>query len=88
MIEAKNLLFPPITFERGKSFQPRPSDVIITPWSKSGTTWLQQIVHSLRTDGDMDFDDISRVVPWVEASTDLEIDLEGEQRAEPRHAPR
>ena len=84
MIEAKNLLFPPITFERGKSFQPRPSDVIITPWSKSGTTWLQQIAHTLRSGGDMDFDDISRVSPWIEVADALGIDLDAEQGWEPR----
>ena len=67
-----------------KSFRPRSTDVIITPYGKSGTTWLQQIVHGLRTRGDMDFDDISRVVPWIETSPDLGIDLEAEQRAEPR----
>jgi hypothetical protein len=74
--------------EQGKqywrSFQPRPTDVIITPYGKSGTTWLQQIVHGLRTRGDMDFDDISRVVPWIETAYDLGIDLNAEQRAEPR----
>ena len=32
--------------------------VIITPFAKCGTTWLQQMVHSLRTGGDLDFDDI------------------------------
>ncbi|HEY5644515.1 MAG TPA: sulfotransferase domain-containing protein, partial [Pseudomonadales bacterium] len=42
------------------------------------------IVHTLRTRGDMDFDDISRVVPWIETSAALGIDLNAEQRAEPR----
>ena len=45
MVAAKALIFPPVTFQIGKDFKPRPSDVIITPWSKSGTTWLQQIAH-------------------------------------------
>lgn len=67
-----------------KSFQPRPTDVFVTPYGKSGTTWLQQIVHSLRTRGDMDFDDISRVVPWLETSYDLGLDINGEQKAKPR----
>ncbi|MFZ1752415.1 MAG: sulfotransferase domain-containing protein [Caldilineaceae bacterium] len=67
-----------------KSFQPRPTDTIITPYGKSGTTWLQQIVHSLRTRGDMDFDDISRVVPWLETSYDLGLDINAEQKANPR----
>jgi hypothetical protein len=70
--------------ERGLAFVPRPSDVFITPFAKCGTTWLQQMVHSLRTGGDLDFDDISRVVPWVETALDLGLDLEAPQRGEPR----
>lgn len=78
MIAAKNLIFPPSTFERGKAFKPRSDDIIITPWSKSGTTWLQQIVHGLRSGGDMDFDDISRLTPWIEVADALGIDLDAE----------
>ncbi|MFT7650021.1 MAG: hypothetical protein ACI8Y4_004786 [Candidatus Poriferisodalaceae bacterium] len=66
------------------TFVPRPSDVIITPFGKSGTTWTQQIVHTLRTRGDMDFDDISRVVPWIEQSRLLGLDINADQRATPR----
>ena len=69
---------------KGLAFQLRSTDVVITPYGKCGTTWLQQIVHTLRTRGDMDFDDISRVVPWIETSPALGIDLEAEQRANPR----
>jgi hypothetical protein len=58
--------------------------VIISPFGKSGTTWLQQAFHTLRTRGDMDFDDISRVVPWIETAGALGIDLNATQRAEPR----
>ena len=84
MVAAKNLIFPPTTFERGKAFRPRADDVIITPWSKSGTTWLQQIVHGLRSGGDMDFDDISRISPWIEVADALGIDLDAEQGWLPR----
>lgn len=66
------------------SYRPRPTDVIISPFSKCGTTWLQQIFHCLRTRGDMDFDDISRVVPWIETAGATGLDLEAPQRAEPR----
>lgn len=65
-------------------FEPRPTDVIISPYGKCGTTMLQQAFHTLRTGGDTDFDDISRVVPWIEMSPMLGIDLNAEQRAEPR----
>ena len=66
------------------SYRPRPSDVVITPFAKCGTTWLQQIFHTLRTRGDFDFDDISRVVPWIETTKIVGLDLETAQRAEPR----
>lgn len=72
------------SLEAGRAFVPRPTDVIISPFAKCGTTWLQQIVHTLRTGGDLDFDDISRVVPWIETALDLGIDLDAEQRGEPR----
>jgi hypothetical protein len=69
---------------RGLAFRPRPTDVIIAPFGKCGTTWLQQIFHTLRTRGDTDYDDISAVVPWIEMAAALGQDLEAEQRAEPR----
>jgi hypothetical protein len=67
-----------------KDYRPRPTDVVISPFGKCGTTWLQQSFHTLRTRGDMNFDDISRVVPWIETSRVLALDLEAPQRAEPR----
>lgn len=66
------------------ALEPRPSDVIISPFGKCGTTWLQQTFHTLRTRGDMDFDDISEVVPWIETARLLDIDINAEQRANPR----
>jgi hypothetical protein len=67
-----------------KTYRPRPTDVIITPFGKCGTTWLQQTFHTLRTRGDMDFDDISRVVPWIETTVMLGQDVNAEQRGTPR----
>lgn len=69
---------------RARAFQPRSTDVFIATYSKSGTTLLQQIVHGLRTKGDMDFRDISEVVPWIEVAHDLGQDLEAEQKTSPR----
>ncbi|GAA4642774.1 hypothetical protein GCM10023115_07480 [Pontixanthobacter gangjinensis] len=65
----------------------RPTDVIITPYGKCGTTMMQQMFHQLRMaqhGGDMDFDDISRVVPWIETAASLGLDINAEQKAEPR----
>ena len=45
---------------------------------------MQQIVHGLRTGGDMDFDEITEVVPWLELAHDLGLDLDAPQRAAPR----
>lgn len=79
------LMFPDSDRERAlAAYQPRPTDVIISPFGKCGTTWLQQTFHCLRTRGDMDFDDISRVVPWIETSVTLDLDINGEQVTDPR----
>lgn len=68
----------------GLHFVPQSTDVIIASYAKCGTTWLQQMTHSLRTGGDLDFDDISRVVPWIETASDLGIELDAAQRGNPR----
>jgi hypothetical protein len=62
----------------------RPSDVLIATFPKCGTTWVQQIVHGLRTRGSMDFEEISLVVPWIERSALLGLDINAPQVAEPR----
>ena len=48
------------------SFRTRPDDIIIIAYPKSGSTWMQQIVHGLRTNGSMEFEEICRVVPFLE----------------------
>ena len=47
----------------GRSFSPKRDDVFVVTYPKCGTTWVTQIVHSLRG-GTMDFDDINEVAPW------------------------
>jgi len=69
--------------ERGLAFQPRASDILISPYGKCGTTWTQQIVHGLRTRGAMEFDEITAVTPWLELSHDMGIDPDA-QRYFPR----
>ena len=69
---------------KGQNFQPRSTDVFVAGTAKSGTTWLRQIVHQLRTGGDMDFEDIHHVVPVVESAYDYQQDLEVEQKGFPR----
>ena len=69
---------------KGQDFQPQSTDVFVTGSLKSGTTWLQQIIHQLRTGGDMDFEDIADVVQVVDFAYDLQQDLDGEQKGFPR----
>lgn len=41
------------------------SDILVSTYSKSGTTWMQMILYQLTTDGSMDFDHLFDVSPWV-----------------------
>ena len=49
---------------RAGAFSPKATDVFITTYPKCGTTWMTQICHMLRTNCDMDFGEITEVVPW------------------------
>lgn len=60
--------------ERGRNYCASPSDVFIATYPKCGTTLMQQIVHGLRSSGDMNFREISEVVPWLEAALNLQQD--------------
>lgn len=70
--------------EIGMAFPVQSDDVLISPFAKSGTTWTQQIVHGLRTRGDMDFDEICLEIPWLEMTYDLGIDPHKVQKGKPR----
>ncbi|QFU76275.1 sulfotransferase [Halioglobus maricola] len=70
-----------------RPYEPGNEDVFISSWAKSGTTLLQQMFHQIRTaatGGDMDFDDISRVVPWEDTAQMVDLDMQADQRAIPR----
>jgi hypothetical protein len=71
-------------WQRGLDYKPAPTDVFIVTPPKCGTTWMQQIVHGLRTRGSMDFDEIGRVVPWINMAHDMGIDIHAPQAANPR----
>jgi len=65
-------------------FQPRPTDIIILTFVKTGTTWCQQICEQLRTGGNMNFSEITEVQPWIEFAWDCGQDLDATQRTFPR----
>jgi len=71
-------------WKRGLAYKPDPTDVFIVTPPKCGTTWMQQIVHGLRTRGSMDFDEISSVVPWINMAHDMGIDIYAPQAANPK----
>ena len=85
--EFNRCLSAPFTDEgwlKAVNFKPRDTDVFVVGTPKSGTTWLQQIVHQLTTGGDMDFSDILEVDPIIEFAHDLQQDLEVERKHFPR----
>ncbi len=45
---------------------PRPSDVFVVSYPKSGTTWTQQIIKLIWNNGIEDGRDIDDVIPWIE----------------------
>lgn len=69
---------------RGLCYKPDASDILISPFAKCGTTWMQQIVHGLRSHGSMEFSEITEVVPWLELAHDMGMDVNGPQVAHPR----
>ena len=67
------------SIKHGLAFQPQPSDVFIAPFGQCGTTWLQQIVHGLKSGGDMSFSEITEVIPWLEMAQLIGLDLQAPQ---------
>ena len=72
------------SIENALSFVPQEGDVFVATHSKAGTTMMQQICHQLRSNGDIDFEEISVVVPWLEMAHDVGTDLNAPQKYSPR----
>lgn len=66
------------------TFRPRQTDVFVVTSPKCGTTWVQQVVHALRSRGDENFQEISQAVPWIEIANDLNQNLDEDHAFEPR----
>lgn len=47
-------------------FVVKPDDIFIVTYPRSGTTWVQMILHQLTSDGDLNFNHISERIPWFE----------------------
>ena len=47
-------------------FRPRPDDIFIATYPKSGTTWMQMLVVQLLSKGDAEFDHILQKAPYLE----------------------
>jgi hypothetical protein len=63
-------------------FIPRPDDIFIVTYPRSGTTWMQMILYQLTTDGSMDFPHIYEYCPWFERSSRSALGFEA--RPSPR----
>lgn len=74
----------PLAMSVPESFKLRPADIVVATYPKCGTTWMQQIVHGLRSRGSMDFEEISQVIPFIEMEAMFGLDFERPQVAEPR----
>jgi hypothetical protein len=68
----------PEVFARAKAYEPRPGDVFVATQMRCGTTWMQQIVYSVLTRGQGDFDGHQRhlytLSPWIDATTTVSIE--------------
>ena len=67
----------------GLDYHPSSTDVFIATYPKCGTTWMQQLIHCLKTRGDMHFGEITDVVPWLEMSHLLGVDNNARQKTAP-----
>ena len=56
----------------------QPTDVFVTSYPKSGTTWMQHIVHTLVTDGASPLAHISEACPFFEVDRTWSTDKPGE----------
>jgi Sulfotransferase domain len=57
-------------------FRPRPDDIFIATYPRSGTTWMQMILYQMTSSGEMSFRHISEVCPWFERTIATGRDLE------------
>jgi hypothetical protein len=67
-----------------EAWQPHATDVIVATYTKCGTTLLQMLLEMLRTGGNVEFEEITAVQPWIDFCLDVGVDPCAAQRALPR----
>ena len=67
-----------------EAFVPKPTDIFVATYSKTGTTVLQMLLEMLRSRGDTSFDEITAVQPWVDFCHDRGVDVDAPQLHHPR----
>eukprot|EP00656_Telonema_subtile_P020299 TRINITY_DN21434_c0_g1_i3.p1 TRINITY_DN21434_c0_g1~~TRINITY_DN21434_c0_g1_i3.p1 ORF type:complete len:305 (+),score=62.20 TRINITY_DN21434_c0_g1_i3:103-1017(+) len=67
-----------------EAFCPRLSDVAVATYTKCGTTLMQQLVEMLRSGGQLTFEEITQVQPWIDFCHDIKVDPDAEQLHWPR----
>lgn len=69
---------------KAEAFEARSGDVFLCSFPKTGRTWMQQIMHQLRTGGHVDFEEINEEFLWLEVAPAINMDLNMSQKAAPR----
>ncbi|MEM7114402.1 MAG: sulfotransferase domain-containing protein [Chloroflexota bacterium] len=71
--QGNNIVFPPFVTQKEvddiqQNFVVWPNDVYVVAYPKSGTTWMEQIVHLLTNNGEQGDKVLSEAVPWLEGA--------------------
>eukprot|EP00042_Codosiga_hollandica_P038121 m.307092 g.307092 ORF g.307092 m.307092 type:complete len:320 (-) comp55311_c0_seq6:83-1042(-) len=88
----KQFIFPPFItqarMDQAKTFPVRPTDVFITTFPKSGTTWTQRVVQLIQCQGDVSKDSrrVSDAIPWFEAEPQDEMGSRPDPRIYKSHS--
>jgi hypothetical protein len=68
----------PEVFAAASRYAPKPDDVFVATQMRCGTTWMQQVVYSILTRGEGDFDGhrshLYAVSPWIDAVNAVSLD--------------
>jgi hypothetical protein len=66
------------------TYKPRPDDIFLVTYPKSGTTLMQMMLYQLTTAGEMDFPHIDSISPWFEIELRRGTGRDLEQLPSPR----